>query len=825
MKEKVKNAFLEVNWPEILHKVLLVIFVFYISLAIVGCNILIENKVSNNFIVIKHFFIVSGILSSIGFSIYLVHYLSLKNALRLFWSYVTYLPISYFLLVTRNINNEDFKIWNFGKNHFFEYRGLILVIFVIVLALLVKRIVDTCHLQKQFNSFFQDYHYSESPFYYLIVLLVIADSKLIAIFSNIVSSTIIDENISKFVSQLAINLFLTFVAFYFIIRFTFQAFNALKKNEPNFSLVITASLLLALIFNYTIQLGVKINGSLMDMYIFPGATLYQIICIAILNVLIFIIFNRFLISFILASLFWVTISIANYIKYDMRNEPLLISDFIWIKDMDLIFSYIDTTIVIYVSVAFIAVILFYIKLRSKILTGKIFNQKRYRATSFAFLAIIITSFYSIFVNSDDGKIIDDIPVVSQLNNNYNVFWLGNSTHSTYRSLLYVWTKQVTSKAMDKPEGYSKSRVEEIVQKYTDLADEINQNRTEEISDQTVIYILSESFADPNLLSAVSLNQDIIPNIRQISSETTSGLMKSDGYGGGTANMEFQTLTSLPMYNFSSSISTLTNEVIPLMSNIPSLSSEYYSENRIAVHLGDALTYSRSTMYNKLGFETFIARENGTENISDAVFVGDYPSDESTYNTVIDNINPSVSQFFSVITYQNHVPWDYNDESVIAEGVDFTDEENSELTNFSSLLSVTDSATQSFLNELAQIDKKITVVFYGDHLPGFYPNSTFEDSPEQQYQTNYFIWSNYQANKLDYPYVNSSDFTSLLLAHTNSKVSPYYALFTEVLNNASIDKEELTDEQQKIADDLKIIQYDLTVGKGYINDYENFFEFD
>ncbi|KXU10595.1 Lipoteichoic acid synthase LtaS Type IIc [Streptococcus gallolyticus] len=493
--------------------------------------------------------------------------------------------------------------------------------------------------------------------------------------------------------------------------------------------------------------------------------------------------------------------------------------------MDLIFSYIDTTIVIYVSVAFIAVILFYIKLRSKILTGKIFNQKRYRATSFAFLAIIITSFYSIFVNSDDGKIIDDIPVVSQLNNNYNVFWLGNSTHSTYRSLLYVWTKQVTSKAMDKPEGYSKSRVEEIVQKYTDLADEINQNRTEEISDQTVIYILSESFADPNLLSAVSLNQDIIPNIRQISSETTSGLMKSDGYGGGTANMEFQTLTSLPMYNFSSSISTLTNEVIPLMSNIPSLSSEYYSENRIAVHLGDALTYSRSTMYNKLGFETFIARENGTENISDAVFVGDYPSDESTYNTVIDNINPSVSQFFSVITYQNHVPWDYNDESVIAEGVDFTDEENSELTNFSSLLSVTDSATQSFLNELAQIDKKITVVFYGDHLPGFYPNSTFEDSPEQQYQTNYFIWSNYQANKLDYPYVNSSDFTSLLLAHTNSKVSPYYALFTEVLNNTSIDKEELTDEQQKIADDLKIIQYDLTVGKGYINDYENFFEFD
>lgn len=95
MKEKVKNAFLEVNWPEILHKVLLVIFAFYILLAIVGYSILIENKVPNNFIVIKHFFIISGILSSIGFSIYLVHYLNLKNAFRLFWSYITYLFISY----------------------------------------------------------------------------------------------------------------------------------------------------------------------------------------------------------------------------------------------------------------------------------------------------------------------------------------------------------------------------------------------------------------------------------------------------------------------------------------------------------------------------------------------------------------------------------------------------------------------------------------------------------------------------------------------------------------------------------------------------------
>ena len=77
--------------------------------------------------------------------------------------------------------------------------------------------------------------------------------------------------------------------------------------------------------------------------------------------------------------------------------------------------------------------------------------------------------------------------------------------------------------------------------------------------------------------------------------------------------------------------------------------------------------------------------------------------------------------------------------------------------------------------------------------------------------------------LSYPLVNSSDFPAELLAVTNSKVSPYYALLTEVLNNASVDKEELTDEQEEIANDLKLVEYDMVSGKGYLKAYEDFFK--
>ena len=44
--------------------------------------------------------------------------------------------------------------------------------------------------------------------------------------------------------------------------------------------------------------------------------------------------------------------------------------------------------------------------------------------------------------------------------------------------------------MEKPEGYSKERIEEIVNKYTVLASEINQSRTSNIEDQTLIFVLS-----------------------------------------------------------------------------------------------------------------------------------------------------------------------------------------------------------------------------------------------------------------------------------------------------------------------------------------------
>ena len=326
--------------------------------------------------------------------------------------------------------------------------------------------------------------------------------------------------------------------------------------------------------------------------------------------------------------------------------------------------------------------------------------------------------------------------------------------------------------------------------------------------------MSESFSDPRKVEGVELTQNPIPNIEAIMSNHTSGQMHSDGYGGGTANMEFQTLTSLPFYNISPTVSVLYTEVFPKIHDAPSISNVYAHKNKIAVHLAEGANYSRDIVYSRLNFKDFITIN--TKGI-DIRKEGISPSDESTYNIVLDNLSDKSGQFFSVMTMQNHTPWlEANPETLDAKGKGFSDEENSKLTFYSRLLSQTDTATQSFLESLSKKDKKITVVFYGDHLPGLYPESAFKNNPESQYQTDYFIWSNFDTPKLNYPLVNSSDFSAMVFEQTNSKVSPYYALLTEVLKKASVDKKALEGEAQEIADDLKMVEYDLISGNGYLS---------
>lgn len=754
------------------------------------------------------------------FALLIAKVLNLRKFLQFIVAYLLTLICQYFIFLGVNVNNPNIDPLKLIENGFFQFNIIIVFSLIFCCTFLFRKLT---FLKSTLNRF--EFPVNDSFIFIALLVYSALNNRLLLEYYNQIMNDKIDSinfiyNFFNVDTKLLPSLCLIII--YSVIAL--RASRDFLINRSSIWCSIVSSLVLASIFNYSIQFGIKGEGQLINKYIFEGAVPYQILILTLIFLFIYLLVNRFIPATFIIVLAFSLISIVNSIKVLMRDEPLLISDFVWITNLDSVAGFVDGKIISKISIYLFIFLLVTVVLYFKAFKGPIIKFWKRRLFLLVSLLSIFGSVLFVFSNSEKGRIADGIPIVSNLNNKDDIAWFGFTTNARYKSLMFVWTKQLTDHLMEKPEGYSRVRIEEFVKKYSDLASEINKTRTSNIENQTIIFVLSESFSNPANIPNVTISQNVIPNVDEVMSMTTSGTMKSDSYGGGTANMEFQLLSGLPFYNFSSSVSLAYIEVIPKLNYFPSISNYFSPEDRIVIHPSGANNYNRYNIYKELGFAKFIAQSGTAYPISNPVIVGSSISDSTTYSNILENIDQERSQFFSVITMQNHSPWIADEPAeIIAEGKGFTEEENEKLTSYSRQIYQTDLATQEFLNQLSVLEKEVTVVFYGDHLPGLYPQAAFVDRPETQFQTEYFIWSNKFNRKLEYPYINSSDFIAALFEHSNSKVSPYIALLTEVLNTASIDKVEKTDEGKKIADDLYLLQYDLTVGKGYIQDYLSFFE--
>ena len=794
---------------------------FFFNFYLAQNNLAIHNKATGTVLQYVNFL---GILFGISFAL-LVVIMSQFNfkkwfPLKLIVSYFIYNTLSYLTEITLYLNNPKYKVWNLQKNPFFRTNSFMVI--GILFALTVVLVLLRYHYERVSNRKRHRDEINENYQYVILSQLLITFIVTDKNFSTLIYRT---DNflykaleIGKYSAQ---QFWLTNDFLFFL----FPLLSALGflytkgqrdfvKNKSSLSLAFFSIVTTAIVLNYFLQFSLGRTEPFLGIHFtIPDAILFQILVLTAVIFFVYICINQYWIASCLVLLVSVFFVIANFIKFGMRREPVLPSDLTWLSKPATLLGFVDSSQIVFTVISLLAIVALSVFGMKFFFKGKIISSWKIQ------VLLIITMFFSfrnvmsIFSDKENGKIRSNVPIITTLNNYQDINWLGNTSNARYKGLAYVWMNQLTTEVIQKPEGYSKERLAKIQEKYRKLAEVINKERNGYLSDQTVIYILSESFSDPRKISTVEVTQNPIPNIENIMQTHSSGQMQSDGYGGGTANMEFQTLTGLPFYNISQTVSVLYTEVFPKIHDVPSISNVYATEDKIAIHLAGKSNYSRDIVYSRLDFKDFITTNTkGVKYRNEGIS----PSDESTYDLVIENLSPQKGQFFSVMTMQNHSPWlEANPETLDAKGQGFTSEENSKLTFYSRLLYQTDAATQAFLEKLSKIDKKITVVFYGDHLPGLYPESAFKDYPEGQYQTDYFIWSNFDAPKMDYPLVNSSDFSAMVFEQTNSKVSPYYALLTEVLKKASVDKKALEGEALEIADDLKMVEYDLISGKGYL----------
>ena len=427
--------------------------------------------------------------------------------------------------------------------------------------------------------------------------------------------------------------------------------------------------------------------------------------------------------------------------------------------------------------------------------------------------------------------------------------------------LVAFTRQLNPKVMVKPDDYSEETMKQVAARYEKAAKKINAKRSANMTDSTVIYVLSESFSDPSRVPGLKVNKDSIPNIRKIKQNTTSGLMLSSGYGGGTANLEYMGLSGLSMANFDSSLTSPYQQLVPSEHWTPTINQMWgASKNSIGLHPYESSMYSRATNYKKFGFSHFYTL-TGPDVIShqDKIDDSPYVSDEATYQSTLEEVRKTKSnQFLQVITMQNHMPYHdwykHNDfKASSTTGKPLKDDEKESIETYQKGASLTDGATAGFLAELDKLDKPVTVVFYGDHLPGIYSSASADDDNSLAlHQTDYFIWSNKasgtQGNKIDNAeYSSPNFFVAQAAEHMDAKVSPYLAFLTEmhskisameppVVNNIQgwdripegqniylnskgepMAEDDFDAETKQLLADYKLIQYDITTGKNYLKD--------
>ena len=363
------------------------------------------------------------------------------------------------------------------------------------------------------------------------------------------------------------------------------------------------------------------------------------------------------------------------------------------------------------------------------------------------------------------------------------------TTMTYKDgTVVAFCMQLQYLFVEKPEGYSKERAEEILQEglsqpYSDI--ESFQTALEAKNTPNIIVIMNEAFSDLNILGEFSSSEDYIPFVRSLlegAENTQSGYLGVSVLGGNTANTEFEFLTGGTM-------AFLPQGSIPyqqyITGEMPSLAS-YLKElgySTIALHPYGATGWHRHQVYPWLGFDSFLSLEDFTSPKQ----IRKYVSDESDYEKIIQLFEEKEAGkplFLFNVTMQNHSSYTdaYTDftPDVKVEGSD-----SFALSQYLSLLKVSDREIEKLIGYFQDQSERTLIVFFGDHQP---TDSVVRDiwrlndksdqalSRKEQclrYQVPFFIWANYDIEEIIGMNTSPNYLGSLTLKAAGLPLSPLH----------------------------------------------------
>ena len=339
-------------------------------------------------------------------------------------------------------------------------------------------------------------------------------------------------------------------------------------------------------------------------------------------------------------------------------------------------------------------------------------------------------------------------------------WMPQTTYAQ-RGFIPAFCALAQDLPIPKPENYSDERADETLASYVERYEVImgSQPSRKEAEAQfnevkpAVIAVMNESFADLSIYQDLAdLGYQGPQYFKSLSDTLQRGTVLSSVYGGGTANSEFEFLTS-------NSIAFVGSGKYPYQlytfDDVDNLARQFdelgYRTTAIHPHAGS--NWNRDRVFEQMGFDDFIENKDA---FSTAPGYHSGATDRATYDKILELLREDdTPQFIFDITIQNHSGYD---PSTIPAGdmlnyrlPGLSDEQNDQLNVYLACMERSDQDLAYFIEELSQLDRPVVLVFFGDHQPSAsnpinYSGSCAQDDDFtrawRSSETQYFIWANY-----------------------------------------------------------------------------------
>jgi phosphoglycerol transferase MdoB-like AlkP superfamily enzyme len=528
-----------------------------------------------------------------------------------------------------------------------------------------------------------------------------------------------------------------------------------------------------------------------------------------------------------------TVGIANIVKMRLREEPVYPSDLDFLSEPEFLTSMVSPLLQVVAVAGMVGIVVWAVRigrrmdLRYPRPSWRRLPREQALAVLGLRLVVAVIAGLLLFQTTHFNQPGSFWRGMYEVNGDHWRYW---SQKTNYRSNGFVggFLFNMPVDAMKKPQGYDEAAIDEVAERYERVAERINASRSGSLDDVNVVLVLSESFTDPTELEGFELEHDPIPRTRARMAETTSGRMLAQMYGGGTANMEFEVLTGQSLGLFRPQMLSPYQMLVPEHTDYPSAVGWFRSQGHeaIAVHPYRVGMYKREQVYERFGFESFIHAETigSSGTIDDNPFI----SDEAAFDEVLTQIDEREKPLLvNLVTMQNHIPVEDNyDDPVEVEGAEGG--QGDRIGQYARGLEHTDEALDHFLETLEESDEKTIVLFYGDHLPGIYGSSVKnENRGLALYRTPFFIWSNQPGQNRPRTAATTSPafFLPMLYEVADAPLPPYLALLDQVhrevpaiqqgrlldTEGEPISEGELAPETAQLLEDLRLVQFDFSIG--------------